>query len=133
MISTFNKEKNEVDSRCVNLKFVDGNEFIFFSNYKSPKSVAINSHNNISALFYWSSINVQIRMKAKIEKTSQYFNSEYFKKRSLDKNALAISSYQSLAIDSYDDVVSKYNKVKESQNLTECPSYWEASLCSILF
>ena len=51
VISTFNKEKNEVDSRCVNLKFVDGNEFIFFSNYNSPKSVAINSHNNISALF----------------------------------------------------------------------------------
>ena len=124
VISTFNKKKNEVDSRCVNLKFVDGNEFIFFSNYNSPKSIAIDSHNNISALFYWSSINVQIRMKAKIKKTSQDFNSEYFKKRSLDKNALAISSNQSLAIDSYNNVISKYNKVKENQNLLECPSYW---------
>ena len=68
-ISSFNKELAEVDSRYVNLKFITNDEFIFFSNYDSPKASAFNSHNQIAALVYWSSINVQIRIKAKIKKT----------------------------------------------------------------
>jgi pyridoxine/pyridoxamine 5'-phosphate oxidase len=31
-------KKNEVDSRYVNLKFISNDEFIFFSNYDSPKA-----------------------------------------------------------------------------------------------
>ena len=50
-VSSFNKVSNEVDSRMVNLKFIDKNEFIFFSNYESPKSIAFDSNNKISALF----------------------------------------------------------------------------------
>ena len=67
IISSFNKEINEVDSRYVNLKFISNDEFIFFSNYDSPKASSFNSHNQIAALFYWPSINVQIRMRAKIK------------------------------------------------------------------
>ena len=69
-ISSFNREISEVDSRYVNLKFITNDEFIFFSNYDSPKASSFNSHNQIAALLYWPSINVQIRMKAKIKKTS---------------------------------------------------------------
>ena len=67
-ISSYNKEISEVDSRYVNLKFITNDEFIFFSNYESPKASSFNSHNQIAALIYWPSINVQIRMKAKIKK-----------------------------------------------------------------
>jgi len=68
-ISSYNMKIREVDSRYVNLKFINNDEFIFFSNYESPKAAAFNSHNQIAALIYWSSINVQIRIKAKIKKT----------------------------------------------------------------
>ena len=37
-ISSYIKEMNEVDSRYVNLKFISNDEFIFFSNYDSPKA-----------------------------------------------------------------------------------------------
>ncbi len=77
-ISSYSKETNEVDSRYVNLKFVTNDEFIFFSNYHSPKASSFNLFNQISALFYWPSINVQIRIKAKIKKTSNEFNQKYF-------------------------------------------------------
>lgn len=123
-ISTYNKKNNEVDSRFVNLKIVDGNKFIFFSNYNSPKSLAFDSFNQISALFFWSSINTQVRMKGLISKTSKSFNKEYFKNRSLDKNALAISSNQSNVISSYDDVLAKYYETKEKKDLYVCPEYW---------
>ena len=36
-ISSYSKQLNEVNSRFVNLKFVDSKDFIFFSNYSSPK------------------------------------------------------------------------------------------------
>jgi len=123
-ISSFNKEVNEVDSRYVNLKFINNDEFIFFSNYESPKAAAFNSHNQIVALIYWSSINVQIRIKAKIKKTSDEFNKKYFFDRSEEKNALAISSNQSKEIVSYNQVKENYNKSLKNDDLRKCPEYW---------
>ena len=123
-ISSFNKEINEVDSRYVNLKFISNDEFIFFSNYNSPKASAFNSNNQIAALMYWSSINVQIRMKAQIKKTPKEFNQKYFFERSKEKNALAISSKQSKKIDSYSQVIENYNRSIESNDLKKCPEYW---------
>ena len=69
-ISSFNKSLNEVNSRYVNLKIIDNDEFIFFTNYNSPKSVEFYSHNQIAAVFFWESINTQIRIKAKIKLTT---------------------------------------------------------------
>jgi pyridoxamine 5'-phosphate oxidase len=123
-ISSFNKTNDEVDSRYVNLKYIDGDKFIFFSNYNSPKSVAFDSHNQISALIYWSNVNVQIRMKAQIEKTSYKYNQKYFFEREEKKNALAISSNQSNVIDSYSLVKENYNKSLKNDDLKKCPDYW---------
>ena len=123
-ISSYNKEMSEVDSRYVNLKFVINDEFIFFSNYESPKAAAFNSHNKIAALVYWPSINVQIRMKAKIKKTSNEYNQKYFFHRSEEKNALAISSNQSKIIDSFDAVQENFKKSLKNEDLKKCPKYW---------
>jgi len=123
-IASFNKDLNEVDSRYVNLKFISNDEFIFFSNYDSPKSLSFNSHNQIAALLYWHSINVQIRIRAKIKRTTYEFNQKYFYDRSEEKNALAISSNQSKLIESYSQVQENYNKSLESDNLKKCPEYW---------
>ena len=123
-ISSYNKEISEVDSRYVNLKFITNDEFIFFSNYDSPKASSFNSHNQIAALLYWPSINVQIRMRAKIKKTSNEYNQKYFFDRSEEKNALAISSNQSKPIDSYNQVKENYNKSLKNDDLKKCPEFW---------
>jgi pyridoxamine 5'-phosphate oxidase len=123
-ISSYNKEIAEVDSRYVNLKFITNDEFIFFSNYDSPKASAFNSHDQIAALLYWPSINVQIRMMAKIKKTSNEYNQKYFFDRSEEKNALAISSSQSKPIDSYNQVKENYNKSLKNDDLKKCPEFW---------
>ena len=123
-IASFNKEMGEVNSRYVNLKFITNDEFIFFTNYESPKALDFDSHHQIAVLIYWSSINVQIRMKAKIKKTSAEFNQKYFFKREREKNALAISSKQSKQIESYDQVRENYNKSLKNDDLKKCPEYW---------
>ena len=123
-ISSFNAKKNEVDSRYVNLKYIRNDEFIFFTNYDSPKAHAFYSHNQIAALLYWPTINTQIRIKAKIKKTPSRYNQQYFFDRSEKKNALAISSNQSNRIESYSKVRENYNRSCKSDDLKKCPEYW---------
>ena len=123
-ISSYSSDLNEVNSRFVNLKILNSKEFIFFSNYNSPKSQEFTDHNQITALIYWRKTNVQIRLKAIIKKTSQEFNKAYFLNRSEQKNALDISSNQSKPIDSFERVKKNYNKSLELDNLKECPDYW---------
>ncbi len=123
-ISSYSKSLNEVNSRFVNLKFLNHEDFIFFSNYSSPKSKEFKEHNQITALIFWNSINVQIRIKALIKKTSKEFNKNYFLNRSKQKNALAISSNQSMEIDSYSNVINNYNNSLKLDDLKDCPDHW---------
>ena len=123
-ISSYDSKKRQVDSRYVNLKFIENQSFIFFTNYNSPKSIAFQSHNQISALIYWHSTNTQIRMRAEIIKTSRKYNLEYFKYRSKEKNALAISSNQSNPIESYNQVKENFDKSLKNDDLKKCPKYW---------
>lgn len=124
-ISSYNNELNEVESRFVNLKYIVNDEWIFFSNYNSAKSKSFKLHPQISAVFYWKKINTQIRIKAKIYKTSEEFSDKHFASRSTEKNALAISSNQSNRINSYQEVVDNYNlALKNYENESKRPEYW---------
>ena len=124
-ISSYDKKNSIVDSRFVNLKYVINNEWIFFSNYNSPKSMQFESHEQISALIFWNSTNVQIRMKAKIQKTNSKFSDEHFKSRDTTKNLLAILSKQSEPITSYDDFLRNYEKNLSSKSkIRTRPDYW---------
>ena len=125
-ISSFSHNDKEVNSRFVNLKYIIDNNWIFFSNYKSAKSSQFISHNQVSALFFWNTINVQIRIKGLIYKCNKDFSDKHFLGRTKEKNALAISSNQSRQINSYDSVVSKYNMtLNKNGKLNKVrPDYW---------
>ena len=122
--SSYNNNTAEVQSRFVNLKYINDDECIFFSNYESPKSNDFEDHPQISALFYWQNIDTQIRIKAHISKTDQNFSDLHFDNRDRKKNALAISSKQSMKIDSYSQVKENYKRSLESDDLKKCPEYW---------
>ncbi len=124
-ISSFCNTSNEVESRYVNLKYIEDDEWIFFSNYNSKKANNFESHDQISVLFYWATANIQIRIKAKIKKTSSGFSDKHFLERSDEKNALAISSNQSDTINSYDEVINNYQSIlNDKSKLLQRPGYW---------
>tara|TARA_Y100000996_G_C22504961_1_gene635971 strand:- start:355 stop:960 length:606 start_codon:yes stop_codon:yes gene_type:complete len=108
LISSYDEQNKEVDSRYVNLKYIDEMEWTFFTNYSSPKANQFDTHPQISAVIYWEKIDCQIRIKANIKKSSQDFSNLHFKKRSVKKNALAISSDQSKKIDSFKTIETNY-------------------------
>ena len=124
-VSSYNELLKEVEARYVNLKYIDNNEWIFFSNYLSPKANQFDSHDQVSVLIYWASINTQIRMKAKIFKTSSEFSDKHFQGRTKEKNALAISSNQSQVVDSFDEVTKNFNETLETMTSeTPRPDFW---------
>ena len=124
-VSSYNQIKKEVEARYVNLKYIADNEWIFFSNYHSPKASQFESHSQVSILIYWASINAQIRMKAKIFKTSSKFSDEHFQGRTKEKNALAISSNQSQTIESFDEVAKNFNETLDAMTSeTVRPNFW---------
>ena len=100
----------KVSSRYVNLKYIENNKWIFFTNYNSPKAKDFSNHEQISATFFWNEANIQIRLKGKVYKLETEASDKHFNSRSIQKNALALSSEQSKEISSYDDVIKKYKK-----------------------
>ena len=123
-ISSFNKQLQEVNSRLVNLKYIIDEDFIFFSNYNSPKSNEFESHDQISAVFFWPTINAQIRIKAKIFRTEENFSDKHYKSRSIEKNMLAHSSNQSEIISSYREVKENYHSLLDTSEIKSRPVFW---------
>ena len=124
-VSSLNKSNNEVESRFVNLKYIKKNEWIFFSNYNSNKGNNFLEHPQASIIMYWDTMDLQIRFKAKVKKTSSDFSDLHFNSRSDLKNALAISSKQSKKIVSYEAVNSNFEKTISNKDLLkERPEYW---------
>jgi pyridoxamine 5'-phosphate oxidase len=124
-VSSFGADTNEIESRYVNLKYIIDNEWIFFSNYNSKKANNFKSLNQISVLSFWNKLNLQIRIKAKIRKSSHSFSDDHYQKRALRKNVIAHSSNQSKKTKSHDEVITKYKKYSLNTDLISArPKYW---------
>lgn len=111
-------------SRMVNIKYVEDNNFVFFTNYNSKKSNDLKNNNNISCVFYWPSIDNQIRINGIAEKIDSKESDIHFNNRDRKKNALAISSNQSKKIISYEKVLEQYQEVLNSEDCLKRPEYW---------
>lgn len=123
-ISSYDPRSFEVNSRYVNLKYINKDEWIFFSNYESVKADEFHLHNQISVNSFWPSINVQIRIKANIYKSKKSLTKKHFYLRARKKNALAISSNQSNKIDSYEEIVKNYKDILKNNNDLKLPDHW---------
>jgi len=125
VISSFDNSLKQPEARFVNIKLIDDENWIFYSNYNSPKATQFSDNNKITALTYWSTIKCQIRIKAEISKVPSEISDVYFSKRSAKKNALAISSDQSKVISSYEMVQQNYkSQLKKHSTITPRPKYW---------
>ena len=124
LISTFDINDNQPNSRYVNIKYIKGDEWIFFTNLNSPKVRQIKSCPKISAVFFWEKIGIQIRIKAESFLTSKSFSDIHFNNRSIEKNSLAISSKQSETIDSFKNVIKNYETTLNTKNYMKRPDYW---------
>ncbi|MBM2813342.1 MAG: pyridoxamine 5'-phosphate oxidase [Ignavibacteria bacterium] len=82
-------------SRTVLLKKYDNNGFVFFTNYESRKGCEIEENPMGSLLFFWPSLERQIRVDGSIERISQKESDEYFQTRDYKSRIGAWASRQS--------------------------------------
>lgn len=113
-------------ARIVLLKGYGNNGFVFYTNYLSRKGKEIAKNPLGSLLFYWISLERQVRIEGTIEKISKEESEEYFHSRPRASQLGAIASPQSQEIDNRESLESKFNEAETQYADKDIPkpSYW---------
>lgn len=112
-----------VNSRIVLLKEVINQKFRFFTNYTSEKGKDITHNSNVALLFFWANSEKQIRIKGKASKCAVKDSEDYFYSRPAGSQAGAIASHQSEVLSSKDELIYRFEKIKNNQELKK-PENW---------
>ncbi|TAF69415.1 MAG: pyridoxamine 5'-phosphate oxidase [Flavobacterium sp.] len=87
-------------SRVVLLKKFNEEGFVFYTNYNSEKGRAIAANPNVCLSFFWHSMERQVIIKGRAQKTSEKVSDGYFDSRPAGSKLGAIVSNQSKVIPS---------------------------------
>jgi pyridoxamine 5'-phosphate oxidase len=113
-------------ARMVLLKQVDDDGFVFFTNYRSAKAEQLDANPYAALVFYWATLDRQVRVEGSVVRTSAQESCDYFKTRPRESQVGAWASAQSQAIDSR-DVLERRAQELEALYLdreVDCPEYW---------
>ena len=81
--------------RMVLLKDFDAHGFVFYTNYRSRKGHDLAGNSHASLLFYWGSLERQVRIEGRVAKVSRRESDHYFKTRPRGSQLGAWASPQS--------------------------------------
>ncbi|MEM7255971.1 MAG: pyridoxamine 5'-phosphate oxidase [Pseudomonadota bacterium] len=101
-------------ARIVLLKQYDDNGFCWYTGYESRKGQELADNPQASLLFFWSSLERQIRIEGTVEKVSAEQSDQYFKSRPEGSQYSAASSPQSQPVPSQDWLLKRIAQLKES-------------------
>ena len=85
-------------SRIVLLKAFTTDGFIFYTNYKSEKGIAISKYSKVCLSFFWPPLERQVIIKGNVQKIDSILSDVYFKTRPKGSQIGAIVSNQSKVI-----------------------------------
>lgn len=86
------------NARIVLMKGFDENGFVFYSNYLSTKGKELRKNPQACLVFFWESLERQVRIEGKVEKLSKEASEKYFHSRPKESQLGAIVSPQSQII-----------------------------------
>ena len=112
--------------RYVLLKYYDNSNFVFFTNYESRKSKEILENPKASFLFYWPTLQKQVRIEGTLQKTSPEISHEYFQSRDIASKVGSYYSNQSnvMSEQQRNQFFEKIEEVLQNEKKVECPNYW---------
>lgn len=123
VLSTANAEGHP-SLRVVLLKEYSDEGFVFFSNYNSRKGAEMDVNPHVSILFFYESMQRQIRITGKVIKLSDKASEEYFKTRPLESQYGAMISNQSHPLKSKSELEDKFKSIQESNKKPQRPKHW---------
>ena len=113
--------------RIILLKDFNKDGFVFYTNLKSSKSIAINENSKISMCFHWKSLLRQVRIVGSATQVTDKEADEYYNSRPYDSRIGAWASNQSSILNKRDDLIESINKYKtkfsEDEKMPR-PSHW---------
>lgn len=113
-------------SRVVLLKKFDEEGFVFYTNYNSEKGKAIIENPNVCLSFFWPTVERQIIIKGRAEKTADIISDNYFASRPDGSKLGALVSPQSEVIlnrEFLEHSLIELEKEWEGREI-ERPSHW---------
>ncbi len=113
-------------SRIVLLKGFGNDGFVFFTNYESRKARELEEAGNVSLLFFWPAMSRQVRICGSGSRTSREESATYFASRPRGSQLSAWTSRQSSEVETREELVREYNKLKLKYDGQEipCPPFW---------
>jgi len=112
--------------RTVLLKGMDDRGYIFYTNYESRKAREMEATGRASLLFFWASVERQVRIDGTVERISPVESDTYFETRPLDSRLSVYASKQSEAIESRDVLEEAFERVRRTygEGPVPRPEWW---------
>lgn len=108
-------------ARVVLLKDFDKKGFLFYTNYKSFKSMQLEENPRACLVFFWKELERQIRITGLVMKNSGDESSEYFSSRPEGSRIGALASPQSQVIESREWLDEQYMQLVKKLGGTDIP------------
>lgn len=107
---------------------------VFYTNYDSAKGCDLATNPNAEALFFWSSLERQIRLTGAVQKVSREQSAQYFHSRPRDSQLAAwVSEPQSSVVASREVMEDKFAQltVQYGDNPIPLPEFWGGYLLTV--
>jgi pyridoxamine 5'-phosphate oxidase len=113
-------------ARMVLLKSVGEHGFTFYTNYESRKAAQLDATPHAALVFYWSTIDTQIRVEGPVARASAEEADEYFASRPRQSQLGAWASSQSQPLASRRELIGRYlqEKAQRLGQKVPRPQHW---------
>jgi len=102
----------EPSARVVLLKGADERGFVFFTNYDSPKALALDANPRAALCFFWYWLGQQVRVEGRVTRVSPEESDEYFASRPRGSQVGAWASRQSEPLDARATLETRYRELE---------------------
>lgn len=111
--------------RMVLLKDFDDRGFVFYTNYRSRKARDLGDNSNASLLFYWPSLDRQVRIEGRVVKVAAEESAAYFATRPVGSQLGAWASPQSTVLPNRHALEARFEAVRRKYEARiPCPPHW---------
>jgi pyridoxamine 5'-phosphate oxidase len=113
-------------ARMVLLRGVDDRGFMFYTNYTSRKAQELNANPHAALCFHWPTLDEQIRVEGRVERTSDEESEAYFAGRPRGSQLGAWASSQSHVLAAREQLEEEYRAVEArfADRTVPRPPFW---------
>lgn len=123
IVSTVSAE-GKPSARTVLLKHVDQAGFVFYTNYDSRKGQELAANPSVSLVFYWPSLERQVRVSGTAQRTSALDSDAYFLARPAGSQLSAMASPQSRVVPSRAWLEARISEIQVAGASLNRPDNW---------